>query len=78
MKNVGKWWNDDNINLVEIDGNVYALHGWNGEGYYDCRRVFGDYNMESSKENYILTPIYQQNEEDDFRIIDYEITKGIA
>lgn len=76
MKNVGKWWNSDKINLVQIDERVFGLHGWNGEVFCNCFEVFGEYNMESSEENYILTPIYQQKEEDDFQIIDYEITKG--
>ena len=31
MKEVGYWWNDKSIELVEIDGEVYALYGWNGE-----------------------------------------------
>ena len=78
MEEVGKWWSNDNINLVEIDGNVYALYGWNGEKYCNCWAVVGEYNMESSNENYILTPIYQQKEGEDTQIIDYEITKGPA
>lgn len=36
FKEVGAWWNDSNIDLVEIDGTVYALNGWNGEEFTDC------------------------------------------
>lgn len=32
----GRWWNDSNIKLVEINGSVYALAGWNGETYGNC------------------------------------------
>ena len=37
MKNVGNWWNDRSIEMVELsDGKVYALSGWNGEEYTEC------------------------------------------
>lgn len=49
-KHIGYWWNDKNIELIEKDGNVYALHGWNGEKYNKCWKCTGDHNMESSKE----------------------------
>lgn len=31
IKNLGKWWNDENIDVVEIEGKAIALCGWNGE-----------------------------------------------
>lgn len=76
MKEVGKWWSNDNIKLVEIDEKIYALYGWNGEQYCDCWQAVGEYNTESSKDNYILTPIYQKKEGDDYLIIGYDITKN--
>lgn len=33
FENVGTWWNDDNIELVKIDGEVFALAEWNEERY---------------------------------------------
>jgi len=77
MKIVGKWWNGGN-DLVEIEGIVYALHGWNGEAYYDCWIVSGEFLTDSSKEAYTLKPIYeiQEEEEEDCKIISYDITNG--
>ena len=32
-----KWFESD-IDVVEIDGNLYALNGWNGEKWAHCWR----------------------------------------
>ena len=69
MKEAGKWWNDAGINLVEIEGIVYALHGWNGEAYHDCWIVSGE--TEASKEKYVLTPIYKEIAEEEYEVYDY-------
>ena len=72
FKEVGTWWNDSSIHLIEKDGNVYALAGWNGESYYNSWKVIED-GLTASEEEYIITPIYKQLGEDDFEVIDYEI-----
>ena len=61
MKEVGKWWNGD-INLVEIDGRVFALYGWNGYQYSYCWECVGEFKDEMGDEEYILTPQCDQNE----------------
>ena len=76
MKESGKWWNGGTIDLVEIEGSVYALHGWNGEKYCDCWKACGEYLTDSSNEIFTLTPIYEIQEEEDFKIIGYDITNG--
>lgn len=69
MKMIGTWWNDRNIDLVEVEGRIYALSGWNGECYLKCWECTGEYNMDASKEEYILSPIYGESD----NIINYEV-----
>jgi hypothetical protein len=72
MEYLGRFWNDKNIEIYEIEGRKIALAGWNGETYEDCFEV---------KENMIDTvrgiirvkPIYKEIAEDEFEIVDYEI-----
>lgn len=73
FKTVGRWWNDKSIELVEIDGEVYALYGWNGEEFTKSWKCTGDYYMDASKEEYTVKPIYEEVDEDEFEIIDYEV-----
>lgn len=70
FKEAGNWWNDRSIELIEKNGKVYALHGWNGEKYAACWECKGKYLTEASKEKYTITPIYDDQLEE---IIDYEI-----
>ena len=71
FKIVGEWWNDKNIELVNIDGVVYALNNWNGETYNNCWICTGDNLMDASDDEYIIKPIYKEVDEDEFEIIDY-------
>ena len=71
FKIVGKWWNDKNIELVDIDGVVYALNNWNGETYNNCWICTGANLMDASDDEYIIKPIYKEVDEDEFEIIDY-------
>lgn len=73
MKNfVGKWWNDKSIDLVEIDGKVYALYGWNGEEWTQCWECLGEDYMESG-EKCVIRPIWKEVAEDEWEIIAYEL-----
>ena len=71
MKESGKWWRNNNIDLVEVKGKVYALYGWNGEKYYNCWIVMGEFHTEASKEKYVLTPIYRERAEEEYQLYDY-------
>jgi len=73
FKNAGKWWNDQDIELIEKDGKTYALNGWNGEEYWNCWECTGEFKMDASKEEYRITPVYKENTEGDFDIVDYEV-----
>ena len=65
----GTWWNDASISMYEIDGEVYALYGWNGETYLHCWKCIGEDHMTASEEEYEISPVY---DEDD-NIVEYEI-----
>src|SRR5690625_4090140 len=56
LKVVGTWWNDNSIDLVEIDGEPYALNGGNGEAYIDSWKCSGEYLDEASEESYSIRP----------------------
>ena len=69
----GTWWNDSSIELVKIGNEVYALNDWNGEEYTSCWKCTGEYNNIESKEEYVITPLYEQMTEDEYEIIGYRI-----
>ena len=59
-KIVGNWWNNKDIELLQMeDGKIYALNDWNGECWLNCWECLGEYNMNSSDDEYIITPIYK-------------------
>lgn len=55
---VGYWCQDQNIKLVKIGEDVFALHGWDGDSYNDSWKCTGDLYMNASKERYDITPRY--------------------
>ena len=73
FKTVGAWWNDKSIELVEIDGEVYALNGWNGEQFNNCWKCTGEHYMDASEEEYVIIPDYEEVSEDEFEIVGYEV-----
>ncbi|ALA47993.1 hypothetical protein ABE137_12475 [Brevibacillus laterosporus] len=72
----GTWWNDNNIELVEIDGEVFALNGWDGEAFTKSWKCTGEFHMEASEELYIITPIYDEVDEDEFNVVGYEVRRN--
>lgn len=56
-KVVGRWWADREIELVEINREVYALYGWNGKKWTKCWKCTGEYFMDASEETYSVTPV---------------------
>lgn len=73
MKEIGYWWADKSIQLVEIDGSVYALYGWNGEEYLNCWKCTGEFYLDASEEEYEIRPIYSESD-GEVEIIDYEVS----
>ena len=79
-KTVGTWWNDKNVELVELNGRVFALNGWNGEEFTECWECFGEHHMDSGAEHYTLRPVLRGIGEpdedgscDQYETIDYEL-----
>jgi len=73
FKYAGRWRNNPDIDLVEIDGMVYALNGWNGKQYTDCWKCSGAENTEIPDERYVITPVYEEISISDVRIIAYQV-----
>lgn len=70
MKVVGYLWNDKDIKIVEIDGEMYALDGWNGESYLHCWKVLDEEGLkQADNKEYILTPVYDEN----YDVKNYEV-----
>lgn len=59
-----------------MDGEVYALYGWNGEEYGSCWKCTGEFLTEASREEYTLKPVYKEVAEDEWEIVNYEVTRN--
>ena len=60
MKRLGKWWNSNSVEIVELeDGRHIALDGWNGEQYTDCWQVGGENDMDIVKDGMTFEPVYR-------------------
>ena len=55
---IDHWWNDPSIPIVEIDGRLFALSGWNGRSYRHCWEVEPhDHRLKTDDREYIITPV---------------------
>ncbi len=66
MKMIGKWIDTD-IDVVEINGEFYALHGWNGEKYTEAWKCIDRFTAAEDSKKYEVKPVYdweRWNEED--------------
>ena len=52
-----KWFESD-IDIVNIDGELYALDGWNGEKYLHCWKCLDRYTADPDDREYEVTPVY--------------------
>lgn len=73
MQKIGTWWNDPTIDMFEIGGTVYALHGWNGESWTESWICSGERFMDASTEAYDVWPVYKQIADDQFENVGYEV-----
>ena len=75
MRRLGTWWNNDDIEVYQIEGRPIALYGWNGEEYLDCFEVaeeIGGRLFKLLQGGLSVRPIYEQRG-DDFEIVGYEL-----
>ena len=70
---VGIWWNSNDIEMYRIGTEVFALNGWNGDKYTECWKCSGIGNMDASVQRYEITPVYEEIEEDDYKLIGFEV-----
>jgi len=70
---VGNFYNNSSIEIHEIEGRKYALHGWNGEFYLDCWEVADKYGHDRIDSGVIeIAPIYDF-EDEQMPIIGYQV-----
>ena len=51
-------WLDTDIDVVEIDGALYALNGWNGEKYLHCWKCIDRFTADPDNREYEIAPVY--------------------
>ena len=62
-KIVDTWWNGCDIDIASIDGELFALHGWNGEKWTDCWKCIDRYTAAGDC-RYEVRPVYRFEAED--------------
>ena len=74
-KIVGVLWNNDEISIAEVDGDLYALYGWNGEAFTNCWKVKDVDGLDKVDEetSYTIKPIYRQTGKENYEIADFKI-----
>ena len=75
MKNLGYWWNDKEIEIVEIEGRAIALSGWNGEKYGDCwevKEMVDGVGFDIKVDNLEVVPEYEQIDEE-YEVVGYKL-----
>lgn len=59
MKHVG-FWTGDAIKMMEIDGGIYALSGWNGEKFLTCWKCRDSWTVDPNEPGrFVATPVYR-------------------
>lgn len=78
MKELGYWWSDESIEVVEIDGKAIALYGWNGEEYcrcWECKTNHGNVFFDAVEgHKWCVRPIYEEDADGDFEIVGYKLS----
>ena len=63
-KHFGYWWANSSIELVKIDGRIFALNGWDGESYrlcwecQNCDHIDGLMTVKDKTADYEIRPVY--------------------
>lgn len=59
-----QWWNDDSIEVVEINGRMIALDGWNGNIWAHCwevEEILDHFAYGIKEEHLIVTPKFSES-----------------
>ena len=80
---VGALMNDRDYPIIEADGKLLVLSGWDGEDYNRCWEVSGIFNdcgyitesdsVENYETYYRVRPIFEPIDDDDFKIVGYDV-----
>lgn len=68
MKKLGKFWNDKELSVYEIDGIKIVLNGWNGDKWTNCFEL-AENETDIIKEGIEVRPEYKELENGDFELI---------
>ena len=49
------------IEIIDINGTLYALNGWNGEKWLHCWKCIDRFTADPSSEEYEIAPIYDMS-----------------
>lgn len=52
------YWLHGDIRMEYIDGDWYALNGWNGEKYLHCWKCIDEWTAYPDKKEYEIVPVY--------------------
>lgn len=72
MEYVGRYWNDKEKEIYNIEGRNIVLNKWDGMKYYKCFEL-DEKHEEIINCNIVAIPLYQPLENGDFKIIDYKL-----
>lgn len=77
-RNLGVWWNDRDILVMDFNGIPVALDGWDGEKYTKCFKVIPTpydtylvWNEAGEDLPYSVAPVYADTGEDVLRLVGY-------
>lgn len=66
------WWANRDIPIIEINVELYALYGWNGEKYLQCWKCVDMFTVKEDA-TYEIAPVWSSNGDGDCEVIDYQI-----
>ena len=58
-------WFESNIDIVEVEGTLYALNGWNGEKYLHCWKCINEWLADPEGAEYEIAPVYDRSKWND-------------
>lgn len=71
------FWMDTDIEIVKIDGELFALYGWNGEKYTDCWKCTDRFTADPDGKTYEVIPHYDWEAfDEDADVLGDEIITG--
>lgn len=68
MKKLGKFWNDKELSVYEIDGIKIVLNGWNGDKWTNCLEL-AENEIDIINDGIEIRPEYKELENGDFELI---------